>query len=168
MSTPRVTTDTLKLAVEEDLRATLVSSWYDVDYPGTLRRLKAELPDLPSTFAARTRQFFERGSSWENQKEKVSVIPGLTDPGPYRAVRGDLLLSLDMREMTYGWPTEMTVKAARCGARIVETPVSWRVRQAGRSKVSGTLRGTILAAWYILAVTLLYAWGKKNSYECER
>jgi hypothetical protein len=63
-----------------------------------------------------------------------------------------------MREMTYGWPTEMTVKAARGGARIVEVPVSYHSRRAGRSKVSGTLRGTLLAAWFILGVTLRYAW----------
>jgi glycosyltransferase involved in cell wall biosynthesis len=84
----------------------------------------------------------------------------LTDLGPYRAIRRDLLLSFDMREMTYGWPTEMTVKAARGGARLVEVPVSWHPRQEGRSKVSGTLRGTFLAAWYILGVTLRYAWGR--------
>jgi hypothetical protein len=63
-----------------------------------------------------------------------------------------------MREMTYGWPTEMLVKAAQHGARFVEVPVSFHSRQAGRSKVSGTLRGTLLAAWYILGVTLRYAW----------
>jgi glycosyltransferase involved in cell wall biosynthesis len=84
----------------------------------------------------------------------------ITDLGPYRAIRRSLLVSLDMREMSYGWPTEMMVKAARRGARIVEVPVSFHPRQAGRSKVSGTLRGTILAAWYILGVTLRYAWTK--------
>jgi glycosyltransferase involved in cell wall biosynthesis len=82
----------------------------------------------------------------------------LTDLGPYRAIRRSLLESLEMREMTYGWPTEMTVKAARGGARIVEVPVSYHSRRAGRSKVSGTLRGTLLAAWFILGVTLRYAW----------
>jgi hypothetical protein len=62
-----------------------------------------------------------------------------------------------MQEMTYGWPAEMLVKAARCGARIVEVPVSYHSRRAGKSKVSGTLRGTVLAARYILGVTLRYA-----------
>lgn len=83
----------------------------------------------------------------------------VTDLGPYRAIRREALISLEMREMTYGWPTEMTVKAARRGLRIVEVPVSWHKRQAGRSKVSGTLRGTLLAAWFILGVTLRYAFG---------
>ena len=82
----------------------------------------------------------------------------ITDLGPYRAVRRSLLVSLDMQEMTYGWPTEMIVKAARRRARMVEVPVSFHNRRAGHSKVSGTLRGTILAGWFILGVTLRYAW----------
>ena len=81
----------------------------------------------------------------------------VTDLGPYRAIRRELLDSLEMREMTYGWPTEMMVKAARRGARIVEAPVGFHPRRSGRSKVSGTLRGTVLAARYILGVTLRYA-----------
>ena len=81
----------------------------------------------------------------------------VTDLGPYRAIRADLLRALDMREMTYGWPTEMTVKAARRGARVVEVPITWANRRAGRSKVSGTVRGSVLAAVYILGVTLRYA-----------
>jgi glycosyltransferase involved in cell wall biosynthesis len=80
----------------------------------------------------------------------------ITDLGPFRAIRVDLLASLDMREMTYGWPTEMMVKAARRGARIVEVPVSYRKR-IGRSKISGTVRGTVLATYYIFGVTLRYA-----------
>ncbi len=87
----------------------------------------------------------------------------LTDLGPYRAIRGPLLASLGMREMTFGWPTEMIVKAARQGATIVEVPVSYHRRQAGHSKVSGTIRGTILAAWFILGVTLRYAFGVDKS-----
>jgi hypothetical protein len=59
--------------------------------------------------------------------------------------------------MTFGWPTEMTVKAARRKARLVEVPVSWLPRRAGKSKISGTLKGTFLAAYYIFGVTLRYA-----------
>jgi glycosyltransferase involved in cell wall biosynthesis len=81
----------------------------------------------------------------------------VTDLGPFRAIRRDLLEALRMREMTYGWPTEMTVKAARHGARIAEVPVSFHPRRAGESKVSGTLRGTVLAAYHVLGVTLRYA-----------
>jgi glycosyltransferase involved in cell wall biosynthesis len=93
----------------------------------------------------------------------MKVLYGLplTDLGPYRAIRYPLLISLNMQEMTFGWPTEMIVKAAQQQARIVEVPVSFHNRRAGRSKVSGTLRGTILAGWFILGVTLRYA-GKND------
>lgn len=95
----------------------------------------------------------------------MSTLYGIrmSDLGPYRAIRLPLLLDLDMQEMTYGYPTEMMVKAARRGARLVETPVSYHPRRAGRSKVSGTLRGTVLAARYILGVTLKYAFVEGSS-----
>jgi glycosyltransferase involved in cell wall biosynthesis len=81
----------------------------------------------------------------------------VTDLGPFRAVRSDVLKALGMREMTYGWPIEMMVKAARNGYRITEVPVSSYPRVAGRSKVSGTVRGTVLAAYRILVVTMRYS-----------
>jgi glycosyltransferase involved in cell wall biosynthesis len=92
----------------------------------------------------------------------ASLMRGLyrvqvTDLGPYRAIRRDLLGELDMREMTFGWPTEMMVKAARRGARIREVPVSCLPRTWGRSKVGGSLRGSLFAAYRILSVTLRYA-----------
>jgi glycosyltransferase involved in cell wall biosynthesis len=80
----------------------------------------------------------------------------LTDLGPYRAVRAELLGRLDLQEMTYGWPTEMMVKAAGLGARVTEVPVRYRVRRGGRSKVSGTIRGSLLATYAILSVALRY------------
>ena len=82
----------------------------------------------------------------------------VSDLGPYRAIRLPLLVSLDMQEMTYGYPTEMMVKAAKRGERIVEVPVSFHPRRSGHSKISGTVRGTILAARFILGVTFKYAW----------
>jgi glycosyltransferase involved in cell wall biosynthesis len=81
----------------------------------------------------------------------------VTDLSPYRAIRADLLAALNMREMTYGYPTEMIVKAAKRCARIVEVPVSHYPRLAGRSKVSGTLRGSVLAAYFILRTTFKHA-----------
>lgn len=81
----------------------------------------------------------------------------VTDLGPFRAIRRELLAELAVKEMTYGWPTEMMVKTARRGARVVERPVSYHPRLAGKSKVSGTLRGTVLATVYILGITLRYA-----------
>ncbi|MDP9315614.1 MAG: glycosyltransferase family 2 protein [Chloroflexota bacterium] len=82
----------------------------------------------------------------------------VSDMGPFRAIRRTTLDALDMRERTYGWPTEMVVKAARHGARIVEVPASYRARIGGTSKVSGTLRGTVLAGYRMLTLTLKYAW----------
>lgn len=82
----------------------------------------------------------------------------VTDLGPYRAICAGLMRELHMQEMTFGWPTEMMVKTARARGRIVEVPVSWHVRRSGQSKVSGALKGSILAAYYILGVTLRYAW----------
>jgi uncharacterized membrane protein len=67
-----------------------------------------------------------------------------------------------MQEMTYGWPTEMMVKAVRRGARVVEVPVRYRVRRGGHSKVSGTIQGTILATKAILFVTLRHAFRRKG------
>lgn len=83
----------------------------------------------------------------------------LTDLGPFRAIRRDLLLGLKMQERTYGWPVEMMVKGARRKLRIVEAPVTYRHRSAGKSKVGGTLRGTLLATYRILHVTARHAFG---------
>lgn len=81
----------------------------------------------------------------------------VTDLGPYRAITTELLSRLDMTEMTFGWPTEMMVKSANRGATIVEVPVTWRVRRQGRSKVGGTVKGSLLAARHILGVTLRHS-----------
>jgi glycosyltransferase involved in cell wall biosynthesis len=79
----------------------------------------------------------------------------LTDLGPFRAARYDVLRSLQLRELTYGWPVEMIVKGALRGLRIVEVPVSYHPR-IGRSKITGTVRGTIGAGWCILSGIVKY------------
>lgn len=81
----------------------------------------------------------------------------LTDLGPFRAVRRELLLTLHMQERTYGWPLEMIIKTARRRARIVEVPVTYRPRFGGQSKVGGTLRGSLLAAYRFFHVILRYS-----------
>ncbi len=100
----------------------------------------------------------QRFGNWLSSR-LMSLLYGIhiTDLGPYRAIRADLLQSLEMREMTFGWPTEMMVKAAKQKMRLLEVPVSWHSRRSGKSKVSGTIRGSVLAAYYILGVTLRYA-----------
>jgi hypothetical protein len=76
-----------------------------------------------------------------------------TDLGPFRAITAEALRRLDMCDTGYGWTVEMQVKAARQGLRVVEVPVDYRPR-IGRSKVSGTLRGTIGAGTKIIATIL--------------
>ncbi len=78
----------------------------------------------------------------------------LTDIGPYRAIRVPLLKELGMRDRAFGWPVEMVVKAAAAGARIVEVPVSHAPRQGGRSKVSGTLAGSVRAGYAFVSTAL--------------
>jgi glycosyltransferase involved in cell wall biosynthesis len=81
----------------------------------------------------------------------------LSDLSPFRAVQRAKLLQLNLTEMTYGWPTEMIVRAARQGWRLREIPVGYRPRQGGRSKISGTLRGSLLATYFILGAILQHA-----------
>ena len=73
----------------------------------------------------------------------------VTDLGPFRAIRWSTLVGLDMRDTDFGWTAEMQVKAARAGVRYREVPVSYRKR-VGRSKITGTVRGTVRAGWKIL------------------
>ena len=73
-----------------------------------------------------------------------------TDLGPFRALRVSSLGALAMRDRNYGWTIEMQIKAVRAGLRIVEVPVSYRRRRAGRSKVSGSLWGSFAAGVKIL------------------
>ncbi len=74
-----------------------------------------------------------------------------TDMCPFRAIRYDALAVLGMQEETYGWNLEMQMRAARADLRVLEVPVNHRRRAGGKSKVSGTLRGTFLAGTRILA-----------------
>ncbi len=78
----------------------------------------------------------------------------LTDLGPFRAIRVELLKRLGLRDRAFGWPVEMVVKVAALGGRIVEVPVSHEPRRAGRSKVSGTLVGSVRAGYGFLRAAL--------------
>ena len=79
----------------------------------------------------------------------------ITDIGSFRAIRSQTLFALKMEQMTYGWPVEMVVKAARQGLRIQSVPINYR-RRIGKSKVTGTVRGTIMATYYMFLVPLKY------------
>lgn len=78
-----------------------------------------------------------------------------TDLGPFRVIRYEQLLAMDMQDKTFGWTVEMQVKAAKMGLRICEVPVSYRKR-IGQSKITGTVKGTILAGYKILTTILRY------------
>ena len=81
---------------------------------------------------------------------RVRYGVNFTDMSPFRAIRSELLHSLPMREETYGWNLEMQMLVAQKRARILEIPVNHRRRRGGVSKVSGTFKGTILAAFFIV------------------
>ena len=75
-----------------------------------------------------------------------------TDLGPFRAIRREALEQLRMEERTYGWPSEMIIKASKLGCHVLEVPVSYSPRTGGKSKVSGTFLGSVRAAFSMLKV----------------
>ena len=79
----------------------------------------------------------------------------ITDLGPFRAARADVLRKLALEETTYGWAVEMILKGTLHGFRVVEVPVSYHPR-IGQSKISGTIQGTLGAAWFIFSRILRY------------
>ena len=79
-----------------------------------------------------------------------------TDLGPFRALRYDALMRLEMQDCNFGWTAEMQVKAARLGLRTAEVPVRYR-RRIGTSKITGTLSGTLRAGYKILWTIFRYA-----------
>ncbi len=78
-----------------------------------------------------------------------------TDLGPFRAISWKALETLQMQDQTYGWTVEMQLKALKKSLRITEVPVNYRCR-IGHSKVSGTVKGTVLAGYKILKWVFLY------------
>lgn len=94
--------------------------------------------------------------------QQLARIP-LTDLGPFRAITQRTLVRLHMQERTYGWPSEMIVKAVQLGVPIREIPVHYRHRRGGESKVSGTWRGTLGATYRIFRVTYKYAKDRRRS-----
>ncbi len=127
----------------------------------------AELPDLLAPIEAgtavlvigsRTLGVRERGALTPQQRVGNAIACGAlellygaryTDLGPFRAIRWDALERLEMRDRDWGWTVEMQVRAAKLGLPHAEVPVSYH-RRIGRSKISGTLRGTLGASRKIL------------------
>jgi glycosyltransferase involved in cell wall biosynthesis len=93
----------------------------------------------------------------------IRLLYGLeiSDLGPFRAGRADVLRALGLEETTYGWAVEMILKGALAGFRVVEVPVSYHPR-IGKSKISGTLKGTVGAGWFILSLIVRYYFRRRR------
>jgi len=93
----------------------------------------------------------------------IRLLYGLkiSDLGPFRAGRAEVLRALALEETTYGWAVEMILKGALAGYRIVEVPVSYYPR-IGKSKISGTLKGTVGAGWFILSLIVRYCFRRRG------
>jgi glycosyltransferase involved in cell wall biosynthesis len=94
----------------------------------------------------------------------IRLLYGLdiSDLGPFRAARADVLHALELEETTYGWAVEMILKGTLKGFRVVEVPVSYYPR-IGKSKISGTLRGMFGAAWFILSLIMRYYFRQRRA-----
>jgi len=94
----------------------------------------------------------------------ITLLYGLniSDLGPFRAGRADVLRTLALEETTYGWAVEMILKGALAGFRVVEIPVSYYPR-IGKSKISGTLKGTLGAGWFILSLIVRYYFRRRTA-----
>jgi glycosyltransferase involved in cell wall biosynthesis len=130
------------------------------DYPEEINLLLNPIINQGYDFAIGSRVLGrrERGSL-PVQSRAGSIIAGYlmnlfwgvkyTDLGPFRAIKFDKLLELNMTDIWFGWTVEMQIKAAKKQYKIIEVPVSYRKR-IGKSKVTGTLKGTIMASVIIL------------------
>jgi glycosyltransferase involved in cell wall biosynthesis len=94
----------------------------------------------------------------------IKILYGLdiSDLGPFRAGRAEVLRALELEETTYGWAVEMILKGTIAGFRIVEVPVSYFPR-IGKSKISGTLKGTAGAGWFILSLIVRYHFRQRSA-----
>jgi glycosyltransferase involved in cell wall biosynthesis len=94
----------------------------------------------------------------------IRLLYGLeiTDLGPFRAGRAEVLHALELEENTYGWAVEMILKGALAGFRVVEVPVSYYPR-IGKSKIGGTLKGTIGAGWFVLSLIVRYYFRRRSA-----
>jgi glycosyltransferase involved in cell wall biosynthesis len=137
------------------------------DYPGQLVDVLAPIlaGEADMVIGSRARGRREPGSHPLHAVLGTRLCVGLmnlfigtraTDLGPFRALTAEALRRLDMRDRSFGWTVEMQVKAARRGLRVREVPVDYRPR-VGRSKVSGTLLGSVRAGTRILGTIARHA-----------
>ncbi len=86
----------------------------------------------------------------------------ISDLGPFRAGRADVVRALELEQATYGWAVEMILKGVLAGYRVVEVPVSYYPR-IGKSKIGGTFKGTVGAAWFILSLIVRYYFRRRTA-----
>lgn len=136
------------------------------DYPEELPEILLPIRENRADFVigSRTLGRAERGALPWNQRWGnllatflMRMLYGVrfTDMGPFRAIRRDHLISYGMEDHTFGWNVEMQAKAIIAGSVIVEVPVRYRKR-IGKSKITGTVRGTILAGTKIIGTIFKY------------
>ena len=136
------------------------------DYPEQMRMLVKPIVDGDADLVIGSRSLGrrEKGSmtvqqlfgNWlATRLLRILYNARFTDLGPFRAITFSSLMELDMRDKTYGWTVEMQLKAARKKFRCVEVPVGYRKR-IGFSKISGTLKGTLMAGYKIIATIFRY------------
>ena len=136
------------------------------DYPEEMKYLVKPIidEDYDMVIGSRIRGQREKGSmtpqAFYGNKFGTFLIKHLfgftfTDLGPFRAIKFNKLIDLNMQDKTYGWTVEMQIKAVKQKYKIKEVPVSYRVR-IGKSKVAGTLKGTIMASYKILLTIFKY------------
>ncbi|HZJ21134.1 MAG TPA: glycosyltransferase family 2 protein [Pricia sp.] len=139
------------------------------DYPEELDKVVAPILYDGKDFVigARVKRLREEGSMTPQQifgnwlataLMKLFFGATFTDLGPFRAIRYDKLLTLDMEDKTYGWTVEMQLKAIKKNLAYTEVPVRYKKR-IGVSKVSGTVKGSIFAGIKILGWIFKYSIG---------
>jgi glycosyltransferase involved in cell wall biosynthesis len=130
------------------------------DFPDDLDKIIAPIVDdkIDFVIGSRTKKLREPGSLTPQQifgnglacfLMRILYNSTFTDLGPFRAIRWKELIDLEMQDKTYGWTVEMQLKVLRRKLSYIEVPVCYRKR-IGRSKVSGTFKGTIMAGYKIL------------------
>jgi len=140
------------------------------DYPGELTNLIApiEKGDYDLVIGTRNNPLLQKGALTPQQRFGNALATRLmalfyggkyTDLGPFRAISFEALGRLNMKDKTYGWTVEMQLKALKYKLKYTEIPVNYRPR-IGESKVSGTLKGTIMAGYKILGWIIIYAFKK--------
>lgn len=141
------------------------------DYPEEITLLLEPIINQGHDFVLGSRVLGKREKGALPMQSRIgSIIAGLlinifwgvkyTDLGPFRAIKYDKLIDLNMRDKWFGWTVEMQIKAAKKKYKILEVPVSYRKR-IGKSKVTGTIKGTVMASIIIMKTIIKYIFVKE-------